>query len=178
MKARFAALLGCAAFLAVAAAAPALAIVRGERRVITACQAKKTGSFRVVDGQNRCSHNKIRISWNRTGPKGDPGIMGPAVRAGHTGATGREGVPEEIGPKDKGADGASGPAGAQGKKGPEGDNDAAGSDGGKGAHGAIGPSGAQKGPRGDNGAPGADGEIGHARAPPAVLSAPRTGPGA
>ena len=119
------------------------------------------------------------LAWGMVGGDGR-GIAGwdakAARPADNTGASGRDGVPEEIG--DRGADGAGGPAGAQGDQGPEGDNGEPDADGDKGALGATGPSGPHRGPRGEGGAPGAMGDNGHARAPPAVLSAPRTGPGA
>jgi hypothetical protein len=203
MKACFAALLGCAAFLALAAAALEWGTVRGDGRVITGCEAEKAGSLQVVDGQDCCSLNEIRATWNSTAPKGDPGILEPAGPAGHTGATGRDGMPEKNG--DRSEDGASGPVCAHGERGPQGDtgapgvdgdrgpsgtasamgekgseadSGAPGVDGDKGAIGEAGPSGAHKGPRDDNGAPGAKGESRHARAPPTLLSEPRIGPGA
>jgi hypothetical protein len=174
MKARLAAPVACTTFVAMAVAALAVGTARGDAHVVAVCDAKKTGSLRVVDGQNRRSSNKRCVSSNPTGSKGNPGIVDSAGPAGNTDATGRDGVLEEIG--DKGADGASGPAGAQGEQGPEGDNGAP--DGDKGAHRATGPSGAHKGLRGDNGASGAKGDSGHPRAPPEALSALRTGPGA
>jgi hypothetical protein len=141
MKASFAALLACVALLAIADAALAWGTVRGAGRVLTDCDAKNTGSPRIVDGQDNCSRSR----------------------------------PEEIG--EKGGDGARRPAGAQGDQGPEGENGEPGADGDKGAHGATGPSGAQKGPWGDHGASDANSDSGLPRAPPAVLSALRTGPG-
>jgi hypothetical protein len=91
------------------------------------------------------------------------------------------------------ADGTSGPADARGgigaedwqheqgtadeldENGTEGDY---GADGDDCAIGAAGPFVSRTAPRGDNGAPTAHVDSGHARAPPASLSAPRTGPGA
>ena len=61
------------------------------------------------------------------------------------------------------------------ENGPEGDYDADGDDR---AIGAGGPSVARTAPGGDDGAPTAHVASGHARAPPASLSAARTGPGA
>jgi hypothetical protein len=176
MKVCFGALLACAAFLGTAEAALAWGTVGGEGRVLTGCDAQQTGPLRVVEGQNRCPRKQIRVSWNCAGPKADPGIMDAAGAAGNTGATGRHGVLDEIG--SEGADGASGPAWTWGENGPEGDSGAPGADGDKWANGAPGPSTVRKGRRGDNAAPGAMGESGHARAPPPVLSASRTGRGA
>ena len=139
--------------------------------MVAGCDAKKTGSLRVVDRQDRCSRNTIRVSWNRTGSNGGLGID-PAGPAGNMGATGRERAPEEIGDGD--TDGASGLVDEPSENG-EGDY---GADGDKGAIDAAGPASARKGPRGDKRVPGAQGDSGHARAPPAVLSAAPTGPGA
>jgi hypothetical protein len=168
-----AACMACAVFLAMAVAALAWGTARGDDHVVAGCDEKKTGSLRVVEGHDRCSRNTIRVSWSRTGPKGGPGSIDPAGPAGNAGATGRAGAPEELG--DRGADGASGPADAQGDIGPDGEYAA---DGDECAIGAAGPCIARKAPRGYNGAPSARVDSGHARAPPASLSAPRTGPGA
>ena len=92
---------------------------------------------------------------------------------GDTGATGRACTPQEI--EELGADGACGPGDAQSESGPEGDDDANGKHG---VMGDAGPSRIQEGPRCHDKAPGAEGESGHARAPPAVVPAPRIGPGA
>jgi hypothetical protein len=101
---------------------------------------------------------------------------GPAGRVANAGVSGCDDVAEVL--RNKDADAAGGPVGPQGEPGPESDNGAPGPEGDKGISGPIGPSGAHKGPRGESGAPGAMGENGHARAPPVLLSAKPTGPGA
>jgi hypothetical protein len=175
MKACVAVILSAAAFLGVAAAAPAWATVREDGRAITGWDANTTGALKVVDGQARRPRNEIRVTLNCTGPKRDPGIMDASGAAGDTAATGRDGVPDDVG------DGASGPAWDPGENGPGGDSGARGADGDQGANGANGecrPSRAQQSPSGENGAPGAKGDSSYARPPPAVLSEQRTGSGA
>ena len=157
--------MACAVFLAMAVAALPWGTARGDDHVVAGCEEKKTGSLRVADGQDRCTRDSIRVGWHRTGPTGGP--------ADSTGASDREGLPEEL--VDRGADGASGPADAQGDNGPEGEYAA---DGDEGAFGAAGPFIARKGPSGDDGAPAAQVDSAQARAPPRLLSATRTGPGA
>jgi hypothetical protein len=99
------------------------------------------------------------------------GMIGPAEPADSAGATDREGVPAEIG--DGGADGPSDPAGA-GEDDFEGDYAAADD---RGAI-AAGPHVRWKGRSGDDGAPSGQGESAQARAPPALLPATPTDPGA
>ena len=85
------------------------------------------------------------------GPKGDPGSAGPAGPKGDTGSigpVGPKGDPGAIGPA--GPKGDPGPAGAAGAAGPAGPAGATGPKGDKGDPGAIGPT----GPKGDKGDPG------------------------
>ena len=117
------------------------------------------------------------LAWGTPGV--GPGSIDPVGPAGNAGAPGREGVPEEI--RDRGEIGAEdrqderGIADELDENGSEGDH---GADGDDCAIGAAGPFVARAALRGDNGAPTALVDSGHARAPPASLSARRTGPGA
>jgi hypothetical protein len=159
MKASFAAILGFATLLATTAAASAFGIVPADERDSTDCYTEETGSPRVVKGHSRCSRSTIGVSGR------------------HAPATGHESMLEQIGPRDDGGGGTSGPADAQGKKGPEG-NDSPGADDGIGMTGAIDPSVAERLSRGESGAPSADCESANARGPPVGSSPMRTAQGA
>ena len=130
--AHVAALLSCAALLAIAAAAPAPATTAADGRAMT------SGPLAILDAGADCPRNA--------------GIE----------ATGRDGVTS--------------PTGGLGENGSEGDNDVPNRD--NGANGPAGPTGERQCPTADNDKPGANDDGGHARAPPAVLSARRTDPGA
>lgn len=111
----------------------------------------------TVDGTPRCSANDTTITWNQTGPQGEPGAEGPQGPAGPAGPvgpmgdTGATGPAGPIGPT--GETGATGPAGPVGPVGPTGETGPsgpvgpAGPMGGTGATGATGPAGVQ-GPSG------------------------------
>lgn len=95
-----------------------------------------------------CVKPAVQITWNQTGPKGDPGATGPQGPAGVAGATGPQGAIGSPGPEgDPGISGPQGPSGATG---------ADGTDGTDGANGAAGPA----GPAGPQGATGAQGVAG------------------
>jgi len=100
------------------------------------------------------------------------GMVGPAEPADDVGATDRESVPEEIGVR--GTDGTSAPAGVQGEDDPESEYAADGDDVTIAASRHI----RWKGPSGDDRATAAPGDSAQARAPPALLPATRTDPGA
>jgi hypothetical protein len=87
----------------------AVAAIPGENGTIQACYTKTIGALRVIDtarGQTCHPSKELTLSWNQTGPKGDPGLAG---------AKGQQGDPGEIGPQ--------GPAGPQGERGPSGASD-------------------------------------------------------
>jgi hypothetical protein len=104
---------------------------------ITACRQIITGSLRVPSAGQGCRRHEQVLTWNVSGPKGDPGPPGPAGAAGARGPAGSKGDPGE-----RGAAGPTGAAGAQGPAGPA---------GAQGAAGPAGPTGPQ-GPKGDPGA--------------------------
>ena len=103
---------------------------------IDACYTNIGGILRVIDkqaGQKCVAKAETPLSFNQTGPKGEPGATGGTGPKGDTGAAG--------------ADGATGPPGVAGVKGEKGDTGAPGADG------AAGP----KGDKGDTGAQGPPG---------------------
>ncbi len=106
-----------AAVLALCVALTAgLAFAAGDTpTTINACRTKVLGSLRVVAVSGKCRKNELPITWNTTGPKGDPGPAGVAGAPGPAGAAGPAGTAGP--PGAKGADGPSGPAGPQGPKG-------------------------------------------------------------
>jgi hypothetical protein len=67
--------------LAAAAAGVSYAAIPGTAGVIDACAGKH--SLRVVDVEagERCTKRETALSWNQSGPKGDPGPPGPAGAA-------------------------------------------------------------------------------------------------
>lgn len=85
-----------------------------------------------------CVKPAVQITWNQTGPTGDPGSTGPQGPAGATGATGPQGATGSPGPK--GDPGAIGPQGLVGATGAAGTN---GKDGAAGPVGPVGPAGPQ-----------------------------------
>jgi hypothetical protein len=86
---------------------------------IYACQMKQVGLLRVVDANTSCTKNETKVSWNVAGPKGDPGVAGPAGSQGPAGTNGATGPQGPAGVK--GDTGAVGPQGVQGSKGDKGD---------------------------------------------------------
>jgi hypothetical protein len=126
-----------------------------------------TGRAVVRTGEGSMRHTRLAVCMacavflTMAAPARADRTSGPADARGEIGA---EAWPDEQGTSDE-----------LDENGPEGDYDADGDDR---AIGAAGPFVSRTAPRGDNGAPTAHVDSGHARAPPASLSAPRTGPGA
>ena len=120
--------------------------------VINACyrvsEDDQKGQVRVVSDPAACRNNEAPISWNRTGPQGQPGPQGEQGLQGPKGDTGAPGPP--------GADGQQGPKGDTGAQGPKGDTGADGAQGPPGPPGQAGADGAQ-GPPGATGPPGPPG---------------------
>jgi hypothetical protein len=98
--------------LAAAPAGGAVALTRvphdDASAVIQAC-VRKDGRLRVVARPTDCRRAEHAISWNESGPRGEPGPPGPAGADGPPGAAGAQGPP-----------GPPGPAGPQGERGPQG----------------------------------------------------------
>jgi hypothetical protein len=48
--------------------------------VITGCYQRSTGRLRVIDAEagDRCSRTESPITWNQSGPQGEPGPAGPS----------------------------------------------------------------------------------------------------
>jgi type VI secretion system secreted protein Hcp len=76
-----------------AGGAVALAAIPGEDGTIQGCYSRVTGSLRVAENADDCRTFETPIAWNQRGPKGDPGIPGPAGPKGDTGAQGPAGPP-------------------------------------------------------------------------------------
>jgi hypothetical protein len=123
----------------------------------------------------KCKKGDAAVTWNQTGPAGQPGkagAQGPQGPAGSAGKTGAAGPQGPAGPDGKtGAQGSQGPAGKSGAAGPQGP---AGADGKAGAQGPAGPDGkaGAQGPAGPDGNTGPAGPQG-----PAGATGP-AGPGA
>jgi ASPM-SPD-2-Hydin domain-containing protein len=75
------------------AAGVALATIPGSTGVINGCYEKRTGILRVIDTEagKTCLRIETPISWNQTGPKGDPGAQGPRGAQGPQGEQGEPG---------------------------------------------------------------------------------------
>jgi hypothetical protein len=161
-----------ALFVATASAAPsARQQAPGSTDVIYACL-QRNDRFRIVERDERCRANEVRVSWNveglqgpagpagPVGPQGIPGQTGPQGSAGATGAAGPQGT--------QGTPGATGTPGANGTNGLNGTDGAPGAAGPRGETGLTGPAGATglsgavglQGPAGTNGATGTPGAIG------------------
>jgi type VI protein secretion system component Hcp len=95
------------------------------------CQNKATGVLRLVDPSlsgslGRCITSpgllqEVAVTWNQSGPAGQPGaagptgVQGPAGQQGATGSTGAQGLVGDAGPTGpQGTTGAQGPAGPPG----------------------------------------------------------------
>lgn len=83
--------------------------------VIQAC-VHKGGRIRIVARPTDCRRREHAISWNKSGPQGEPGPPGPAGADGTPSAAGAQGPPGPPGPQ-----GPSGPQGERGPQGPKGD---------------------------------------------------------
>jgi hypothetical protein len=79
-----------ALFLALGGGAWAVGTTRSAR-VIHACYAGKSGALHV-SASGRCRHGQHALSWNRTGPAGQPGASGQPGPAGQPGAPGQPGA--------------------------------------------------------------------------------------
>ena len=87
-----------------------------------ACVSNNSGTIKMIDENQTCKSNEMKVSWNQVGPKGDTGATGPQGQQGDKGDTGAAG-PQ--GPKgDKGDTGAAGPQGPPGVSVPSGDGTA------------------------------------------------------
>ena len=95
-----------------------------------------SGKLRIVTSAADCGSNEIPLSWNQSGPQGEPGEDGM-----------------------DGTDGGQGPIGSQGSTGPQGNVGPPGAQGLTGPQGATG-SGGLAGPRGVMGDPGSAGSSG------------------
>ena len=148
--------------------------IPGNDGSITACY-RKTGSLvdaqgvvRIVDNASQCRTYETAISWNQTGPKGDPGTPGAKGDKGDAGTPGGKG--DKGDPGTPGAKGDKGDAGTPGAKGDKGDPGTPGAKGDTGTPGAKGDAGAKgdtgsPGAKGDPGTPGAKGDKGDAGTP-------------
>jgi hypothetical protein len=102
---RLAFVVGTVLFFLVACSSPCQA----QGNVINGCLNKKTGALRIASA---CNKSETRISWNQTGPKGDPGQPGPPGNDGLPGKDGLPGMPGKDGlPGMPGKDGLPGPPG-------------------------------------------------------------------
>ena len=116
--------------------------------VINGCYNKTTGKLRIVSAVENCAPQEIPISWNLTGPQGEPGPQGEQGEQGEQGSKG-----------DKGDTGETGLQGEQGIQGPQGERGLTGDKGDKGDKGDTGAKGSQ-GKQGEQGEPGPDGQDG------------------
>lgn len=82
---------------------------------IDGCYASKGGALRIVDADDTCKSQELRVSWNRQGPQGEVGPQGPQGEHGEQGLQGIQGASGPEGPA-----GPAGPAGPQGPAGPAG----------------------------------------------------------
>lgn len=86
-------LFAAAAMALAGAGGIAFGAIPGSGGVINGCYMKQTGILRVVDAEagKACLSFETPISWNQTGPKGDPGPAGPEGPAGPQGPVGLQG---------------------------------------------------------------------------------------
>jgi hypothetical protein len=126
--------------------------------IIYACL-QRNDRFRIVERNEVCRANEVRVSWNIEGIQGPVGPAGPIGPQGIPGQTGARGATGESGPQGAtGAPGAVGPIGPIGLTGAQGDAGPQGVPGIAGPQGPIGP----QGIAGNDGAAGAPGAIGPA----------------
>jgi hypothetical protein len=59
-----------------------VAISETSAQTISSCYNTKSGAMRYVTGPDKCKKTETQISWNTTGPKGDPGPQGIQGAAG------------------------------------------------------------------------------------------------
>lgn len=107
-----------AAGFLIGVAGTAVADVRSDPDVIEACVGRVTGIVRIIDdtSRDRCTPVEDPISWNTSGPAGEPG---PAGATGADGVTGPGGQAGPAGPAgEPGPQGPAGPVGPQGPAGP------------------------------------------------------------
>jgi hypothetical protein len=148
--------------LVVAGGTVANAIIPEADGVITACYSSN-GNLRVVSAAGDCKNNEKALTWNRTGPQGILGEVGPAGPQGEIGPAGPTGETGDTGPEGpQGDKGDTGDTGQQGVKGDTGDTGAPGEQGPGGEKGDTGDTGQQgvKGDTGDTGPEGPQGEKG------------------
>ena len=86
---------------------------------IHGCYDSKTGMLRVRQAStDACRTHETPLTWNRSGPQGEPGPAGAAGADGAEGPAGPAGPAGPTGPA--GPEGPAGPAGPQGETGPAG----------------------------------------------------------
>lgn len=113
-------------FLPLLAVGTAVASIPGAGGVITGCYNAANGQLRVIDAEGgaTCRPNERQLTWNQTGPQGEPGPQGlpgePGPQGiqglpGPQGISGPQGLPGEPGPQ-----GLPGPQGISGEPGPQG----------------------------------------------------------
>ena len=100
--------------LAAAPAGSAVAVARTPHDATGTIQAcvRKDGRLRLVAENAVCRRRERLVSWNVSGPQGEPGPAGPIGPGGADGPPGPNGA--------DGAPGPSGPPGPQGERGPQG----------------------------------------------------------
>ena len=140
-----------------------------------ACVNRYSGAMRLVRSADQCASTERLVSWNVTGPQGEPGPAGPPGPPGIAGDVGEPGPPGPPGPRGEqgdagepgspGADGAPGSPGPVGPKGDQGDPGLSGADGEDGDPGPRGPAGpvgprGERGPAGEPGPAGSNGPVG------------------
>lgn len=76
-------LLGIGALLVVTGVVGvALAAIPDDQGVYTGCYGKASGQLRVIDSSQSCKNNERRITWNQSGPQGEPGPAGGSLPGG------------------------------------------------------------------------------------------------
>ncbi|PAE38066.1 hypothetical protein CHI06_19085 [Bacillus sp. 7884-1] len=90
-------------------------LAQDDTTVYYACVKNSNGTLYIIDAEDECRSNEMKISWNQVGPKGNQGLKG-----------------------DKGEPGTEGPVGPTGPQGPKGDKGDPGDKGDKGDPGVPG----------------------------------------
>ena len=81
MRARSTRIVLFAVSAGLAGAGIASAVGPGPGGVFTGCAARHGGWLRLIDASGACRRNEQAVSWNQSGPKGDPGMKGdPGVK--------------------------------------------------------------------------------------------------